>query len=156
MTITRTCLTASVILAENCTKGIHQLENKRSNLHKLLLLKLALSLEQTTSFAKLAFEIQLLEENQGCKPVFYAMICNAIRCFRSALTDTDIQVSRSYFKWCFCSLDSVHNLSTAGPSNWVANTERRANKENQFGVLILRILCWGTCWRPWVCNPETL
>ncbi|KAH0698254.1 hypothetical protein KY290_016160 [Solanum tuberosum] len=92
MTITRTCLTASVILAENCTKGIHQLENKRSNLHKLLLLKLALSLEQTTSFAKLAFEIQLLEENQGCKPVFYAMICNAIRCFRSALTDTDIQV----------------------------------------------------------------
>ncbi|KAK4346804.1 hypothetical protein RND71_033143 [Anisodus tanguticus] len=92
MTITRTCLTASVILAENCTKGIHQLENKRSNLHKLLLLKLALSLEQTTSFAKLAFEIQLLEENQGCKPIFYAMICNATRCFRSALTDSDIQV----------------------------------------------------------------
>ncbi|KAF3685530.1 putative T-complex protein 1 subunit zeta-like [Capsicum annuum] len=92
MTITRTGLTASVVLAENCTKGIHQLENKRSNLHKLLLLKLALSLEQTTSFAKLAFEIQLLEENQGCKPVFYAMICNATRCFRSALTDTDIQV----------------------------------------------------------------
>ncbi|XP_049385527.1 protein SWEETIE isoform X1 [Solanum stenotomum] len=92
MTITRTCLTASVILAENCTKGIHQLENKRSNLHKLLLLKLALSLEQTTSFAKLAFEIQLLEENQGCKPVFYGMICNATRCFRSALTDADIQV----------------------------------------------------------------
>uniref|UniRef100_A0A3Q7F8Z4 Uncharacterized protein n=1 Tax=Solanum lycopersicum TaxID=4081 RepID=A0A3Q7F8Z4_SOLLC len=92
MTITRTCLTTSVILAENCTKGIHQLENKRSNLHKLLLLKLALSLEQTTSFAKLAFEIQLLKENQGCKPVFYAMICNATRCFRSALTDPDIQV----------------------------------------------------------------
>ncbi|MCD7456258.1 hypothetical protein HAX54_031039 [Datura stramonium] len=92
MTITRTCLTASVILAENCTKGIHQLQNKRSNLHKLLLLKLALSLEQTTSFAKLAFEIQLLEENQGCKPVFYAMICNATRCFRSTLTDSDIQV----------------------------------------------------------------
>ncbi|KAM3285916.1 protein SWEETIE isoform X1 [Capsicum chacoense] len=92
MTITRTGLTASVVLAENCTKGIHQLENKRSNLHKLLLLKLSLSLEQTTSFAKLAFEIQLLEENQGCKPVFYAMICNATRCFRSALTDTDIQV----------------------------------------------------------------
>ncbi|KAF3679482.1 putative T-complex protein 1 subunit zeta-like [Capsicum annuum] len=92
MTITRTGLTASAVLAENCTKGIHQLENKRSNLHKLLLLKLALSLEQTTSFAKLAFEIQLLEENQGCKPVFYAMICNATRCFRSALTDTDIQV----------------------------------------------------------------
>ncbi|XP_060193029.1 protein SWEETIE [Lycium barbarum] len=92
MTITRTCLTASVILAENCTKGIHQLENKRSNLQKLLLLKLALSLEQTTSFAKLAFEIQLLEENQGCKPIFCAMICNATRCFRSALTDSDIQV----------------------------------------------------------------
>ncbi|CAN4083221.1 unnamed protein product [Withania somnifera] len=92
MTITRTCLTASVTLAENCTEGIHQLENKRSNLHKLLLLKLVLSLEQTTSFAKLAFDIQHLEENQGCKPVFYAMICNATRCFRSALTDSDVQV----------------------------------------------------------------
>lgn len=91
-------MTASVILAENCTNGIHQLENKGSNLHKLLLLKLALSLEQISSFAKLAFEIQLLEENQGCKPVFYAMICKATRCFRSALTDSDIQVSRFYFK----------------------------------------------------------
>ncbi|XP_075091342.1 protein SWEETIE [Nicotiana tabacum] len=92
-TIARTCLTASVIFAENCTKGIHQLEkNKSSHLHKLLLLKLALSLEQTTSFTKLAFEIQLLEENEGCKPILYVMICHATRCFRSALTNSDIQV----------------------------------------------------------------
>ncbi|OIT22627.1 PREDICTED: HEAT repeat-containing protein 5B [Nicotiana attenuata] len=91
-TIARTCLTASVIFAENCTKGIHQLENKSSNLHKLLLLKLALSLEQTTTFTKLAFDIQLLKENEGCKPILYAMICHATRCFRSALTDSDIQV----------------------------------------------------------------
>ncbi|XP_075105994.1 protein SWEETIE [Nicotiana tabacum] len=92
-TIARTCLAASVIFAENCTKGIHQLEkNKSSNLHKLLLLKLALSLEQTTSFTKLAFDIQLLEVNEGCKPILYAMICHATRCFRSALTDSDIQV----------------------------------------------------------------
>ncbi|CAK9150708.1 unnamed protein product [Ilex paraguariensis] len=91
-TTIRVCTNVIADLIKNCIRSIHQLEDKRSNLCKVLLRKLALSLEQISSFAKLAYELPRLGENQNSRPIFLAVLQLCTRCIQVVLTDYDIQV----------------------------------------------------------------
>ncbi|KAL0332487.1 UNVERIFIED_CONTAM: protein SWEETIE [Sesamum calycinum] len=92
LSITRACLNATVSLTNDCVQAIHQLENKRSRLHKMLLLKLAYSVEQFFSYATLAFVFEGPGENQESNPLLSRGLHLSIQCIESVLTDSDIQV----------------------------------------------------------------
>ncbi|KAM1332268.1 hypothetical protein ACFX2F_008459 [Malus domestica] len=87
-----TCLNVITDLTGDCIKSIHLQENKRSDLHILLQTKLAFSLEQTISFAKLGYEINYLEENRDGDSVYYTMFKYCTKCVQTVLTDSNIQV----------------------------------------------------------------
>ncbi|CAN6577655.1 unnamed protein product [Malus baccata var. baccata] len=87
-----TCLNVITDLTEDCIKSIHLQENKRSDLHILLQTKLAFSLEQTISFAKLGYEINYLEENRDGDSVYSTMFKYCTKCVQTVLTDSNIQV----------------------------------------------------------------
>nr|GMD55450.1 HEAT repeat-containing protein 5B isoform X2 [Ipomoea batatas] len=91
-TTTRACLSASASLIKDCIESIHQSENKKSNMLKLLLMKLAMSLEQTITLAKVSFEIEHHRENEEYKPILYTTLCHSTHCIRTALCDSEIQV----------------------------------------------------------------
>lgn len=93
VSITRACLNATASLANDCVQAIHHLENKRSNLRKVLLLKLAYSVEQFFSYATLAFVFEGPGESQERNPVLYRVLHLSIQCIRAVLTDSDIQVT---------------------------------------------------------------
>ncbi|KAK4393625.1 protein SWEETIE [Sesamum angolense] len=92
LSITRACLNATVSLTNDCVQAIHQLENKRSRLHKMLLLKLAYSVEQFFSYATLAFVFEGPGENQESNPLLSRGLHLSIQCIESVLTDSDIQI----------------------------------------------------------------
>ncbi|KAK4416508.1 protein SWEETIE [Sesamum alatum] len=92
VSITRACLNATFSLTNDCVQAIHQLENKRSSLHKMLLLKLAYSVEQFFSYATLAFVFEGPGENQENNPLLSRGLHLSIQCIESVLTDSDIQI----------------------------------------------------------------
>lgn len=93
--ITRACVDATASLTNDCIQAIHQLEGKRSNLRKMLLLKLAYSVEQIFEYAALLYTFEGPGENQEMNPVFYRILHRSIQSTRAMLTDPDIQVTIS-------------------------------------------------------------
>ncbi|XP_057950084.1 protein SWEETIE isoform X2 [Malania oleifera] len=91
-TIIGACLAVISSLTKNCIEGIHLLEKKRSDLSKLLQMKLAFFVEQTFSFAKLAYEIQPLGEHMDSNTIYYTIFKNCIVCIQTVLTDSSVQV----------------------------------------------------------------
>ncbi|XP_062009645.1 protein SWEETIE isoform X1 [Rosa rugosa] len=87
-----TCLNVITDLTKDCIKCIHMLENKRSDSHTLLQTKLAFSLEQTISFAKLGYEMDYLEDNTDGDSIYYGMFKYCTRCVQTVLTDSSLQV----------------------------------------------------------------
>eukprot|EP00257_Ricinus_communis_P015345 XP_015573232.1 protein SWEETIE isoform X1 [Ricinus communis] len=87
-----TCMNLVADLTEDCLKGIHFLENKRSDLRKLLQLKLAFSLEQTISLAKLACQIECFGETKSSSPICYTVFKCCTRYFHTVLSDSNVQV----------------------------------------------------------------
>ncbi|XP_047954484.1 protein SWEETIE [Salvia hispanica] len=92
VSITRASVEATVSLTNDCVQAIHQLEEKRSNLRKLLLLKLAYSVEQLFTYAALVCTFEGPGERQEMNPVFYRVLHRSIECTRAVLTDPDIQI----------------------------------------------------------------
>lgn len=90
--ITRACVDATASLTNNCIQEIHQLEEKRSNLRKVLLLKLAYSVEQLFTYAALVYTFEGPGESEETNPVFYRVLHLSIQCIQAVLTDPDIQV----------------------------------------------------------------
>ncbi|KAA8530559.1 hypothetical protein F0562_005268 [Nyssa sinensis] len=90
-TIIGACLNVLASVTNDCIGSIRQLENKRSRLCKLVQMKLAFSLEQTCSFAKLAYEIECHGEDQR-NPILFTMLQHCSKCIQTVLTDSDIQV----------------------------------------------------------------
>ncbi len=84
-------------LTTDCIKCIHLLENKRSDLRKLHQMKLAFSVEQTISFAKLVHETERLGASEGSDPIYFTLFKCCTECIRTLLTDSSIQVKRSLF-----------------------------------------------------------
>ncbi|KAK9272907.1 hypothetical protein L1049_003286 [Liquidambar formosana] len=60
-TILGACLNAIASLTKDCIEGIHLLENKKSDLHKLLQMKLAFSLEQTFYSRSWLMKVNVME-----------------------------------------------------------------------------------------------
>lgn len=89
-----TCLNVIANLTKDCIEGIHVLENKRSDLRKLLQMKLAFSVEQTISFAKLVHEIQCLGQSKDNRPIYFTPFMYCTECIRTLLIDVNIQVNR--------------------------------------------------------------
>ncbi|KAL8123865.1 hypothetical protein AgCh_011749 [Apium graveolens] len=91
-TIIGACIDLFINLTKDCIKSIHLVENKKSNSCKLLQMKLAFSLEQMTSFAKLAYEVESFGDNDESKPMLYTVLSNCTRCIQASLTDQEKQV----------------------------------------------------------------
>lgn len=72
---------------------MHLLDNKRLSSSKLLQMKLAFSLEQIFSFAKLAYEFECLEDNQKNKPILFTVLHYSAQFIQALLTDPVIQVN---------------------------------------------------------------
>ncbi|XP_050123637.1 protein SWEETIE-like isoform X1 [Malus sylvestris] len=87
-----TCLNVMTDLTEDCIKSIHLQENKRSDSHILLQRKLAFSIEQTISFAKLGYEMDYLDENRDGDSVYYPMFKYCTKCVQTVLSDSNVQV----------------------------------------------------------------
>lgn len=77
---------------KDCIKGIRQLENNRSDFWKLLQLKLAFSLEQIVSFAKLAYEIEFPEDEKDSNPIGFAVFKFCAECVKTVLRDSNTKV----------------------------------------------------------------
>ncbi|KAL6551851.1 hypothetical protein OROGR_008005 [Orobanche gracilis] len=93
VSITRACLNATVSLTNECIHAIHQLENKRPEARKMLLLKLAFSVELFFSHASLAFALHGPGENRERNPVLYRELHFSIQSIQALLTDSSIQSS---------------------------------------------------------------
>ncbi|GFQ05127.1 heat repeat-containing protein 5b [Phtheirospermum japonicum] len=89
---TRACLNATASLTNECVQAIHQLENKKSESRKMLLLKLAYSVELLFSYASLAFALEGPGENRESNPVLYRALHLSIQSIQSVLTDSNIQI----------------------------------------------------------------
>ncbi|XP_039034805.1 protein SWEETIE isoform X2 [Hibiscus syriacus] len=79
-------------LTKDCIEGIHLLHNKRSDLRKLLLLKLAFSIEQIVMLLKIMHEMQCLEGNKESDPVYFSVFKFCTDCMLAILTDSNLQV----------------------------------------------------------------
>ncbi|KAA3458387.1 HEAT repeat-containing protein 5B isoform X2 [Gossypium australe] len=79
-------------LTKDCIEGIHLLHNKRSDLRKLLLLKLAFSIEQIVLLPKIMHEIQCLEGNKDSDPIYFSVFKFCTDCMLTILTDSNLQV----------------------------------------------------------------
>lgn len=90
--ILRTCLNVITDLTKDCIKCIHLQGNKSSDLHILQQMKLAFSLEQIISFAKLGYEMDYLEENTDGDLVYYTMFKYGTKCVQTVLSDSNRQV----------------------------------------------------------------
>ncbi|CAH9132426.1 unnamed protein product [Cuscuta epithymum] len=88
----RACVSASASLLTDCIESIHQSQNTKLNMLKLLFMKLAMSLEQSISLAKVAFDVQCHGEKRESKPVLYTILCHSTQCFRTVLNDSEMQV----------------------------------------------------------------
>lgn len=90
--ILRTCLNVITDLTKDCIKCIHLQENKSSDLHILQQTKLAFSLQQIISFAKLGYEMDYLEDNTDGDLVYYTMFKYCTKRVQTVLSDSNKQV----------------------------------------------------------------
>ncbi|XVF71655.1 hypothetical protein PTKIN_Ptkin12aG0057000 [Pterospermum kingtungense] len=79
-------------LTKDCIEGIHLLHDKRSDLRKQLLLKLAFSIEQIVMLPKIVHEIQCLKGNRDSDPVYFSIFKFCTDCLQTILTDSNLQV----------------------------------------------------------------
>ncbi|KAK2663047.1 hypothetical protein Ddye_001621 [Dipteronia dyeriana] len=86
------CLNAIADLTKDFTIGIHQSENNRSNTGKLTQLKLAFSVEQNVSLAKLAYEIEFPGDCKERNPIGFEVFKFCTENIHSVLTDSNVQV----------------------------------------------------------------
>ncbi|KAM7524202.1 hypothetical protein LguiA_014104 [Lonicera macranthoides] len=91
-TIVGACLDVVARLGKDCIRSMYLLDNKRLSSSKLLQMKLAFSLEQIFSFAKLAYEFECLEDNQENKPILFTVLHYSAQFIQALLTDPVIQV----------------------------------------------------------------
>ncbi|XVF20554.1 hypothetical protein REPUB_Repub12eG0010500 [Reevesia pubescens] len=91
-TIFCTSLNEIAGLTKDCIAGIHLLHNKRSELRKLLLLKLAFCIEQIIMFPNIMHEIQCLEGCKDSDPVYFSVIKFCTNSMQTILTDSNLQV----------------------------------------------------------------
>ncbi|KAJ0042851.1 hypothetical protein Pint_18792 [Pistacia integerrima] len=91
-TVFGACLNVIADLMKDCIKGIHLLENNRSDFWKLLQLKLAFSLEQTVSIAKLAYETEFPGDEKDSNPIGFAVFKFCTECVETVLTDSNAKV----------------------------------------------------------------
>ncbi|KAL8161118.1 hypothetical protein V2J09_012607 [Rumex salicifolius] len=78
-------------LTTECVEAIHLLENKKSNLRRLMNTKLAFCLEQTLNFASLAYKIIVLQR-KSVDSISMATFADCVKCFDRVLMDESIQV----------------------------------------------------------------
>ncbi|XP_059670574.1 protein SWEETIE [Cornus florida] len=91
-TIIGGCLDVLASLASDCINSIHLLKDRRSDSCQLLQMKLAFSLEQISSIARLAYEVECLGEDQKSHPILFTVLQHCTKCIQTVLTDSDIQV----------------------------------------------------------------
>jgi hypothetical protein len=88
-----TCLNVIADLIKDCIKGIHLLENKRSDLLKLLQLKLSFSIEQMMLFAKLVYESVYGRQAEDSNTICLAVLKYCSKYIQTVLKDSNVQVS---------------------------------------------------------------
>ncbi|KAK7269008.1 hypothetical protein RIF29_21723 [Crotalaria pallida] len=86
------CLSMVAALTKDCIEGIHLQGVKSFNQRKLLQKKLAFSLEQHISMAKLALEIECVEEGNERNSIYVSALSYCIRCIQTVLSDSNMQV----------------------------------------------------------------
>lgn len=94
----------TVLLSQYCIKSIHDLENKKGDLWKVLLIKLAFYLDETVSLARLAHEAQLCGQNKDDNKFFCTIFMHCIKCFQMTLSDSNKQVIAYMSKLVICFL----------------------------------------------------
>ncbi|KAJ4850066.1 hypothetical protein Tsubulata_019358 [Turnera subulata] len=92
MAIFGSCLSSISDLSKGCIKGIHLLDNKRSNLRHLLQLKLSFCLEEILSFAKLAYEFECTQESKSHNSICLTILKYCSKCVHIILSDSHLQV----------------------------------------------------------------
>ncbi|KAK3425934.1 hypothetical protein EUGRSUZ_F02484 [Eucalyptus grandis] len=85
-----TTLNVIIGLTKDCIKGIHLLDNKKSDSRKLIQTKLAFSFEQTLLLAKLAH--QCLAQRTDGNLQHFTLLKHCTECIRNVLGDTNMQV----------------------------------------------------------------
>ncbi|XP_026407842.1 protein SWEETIE-like isoform X1 [Papaver somniferum] len=94
-TVFEAWLLVIINLSQDCTKGIHMQENKKTKICKSLQMKLAFCLEQAFSIAKLVHETQLLVENEDINKLLFSVYKCCCKCLQRTLTDSSTQVQIS-------------------------------------------------------------
>lgn len=79
-------------MTRDCLEAIHLVEKKRSDLCKMLQMKLAFALEEIYLFSKQAYEIVYLGENEDSNS-YFTLLKHSTECFETVLTDFDVQVT---------------------------------------------------------------
>ncbi|KAF8023726.1 hypothetical protein BT93_F1038 [Corymbia citriodora subsp. variegata] len=85
-----TTLNVIIGLIKDCIKGLHLLDNKKSDSRKLIQRKLAFSFEQTILLAKLAHQC-LVQRTDG-NLLHFSLLKHCTECIRNVLGDTNMQV----------------------------------------------------------------
>lgn len=99
-------------------------------------MKLACSLEHIASFAKMAYEIESLGENQEKKPMLFTVLRNCTQCIQAALTDLDIQVmnfNASYIFWTYRLKLHAYircEIVVVGSIDWFASAKKHLTARN--------------------------
>ncbi|XP_051126760.1 protein SWEETIE isoform X2 [Andrographis paniculata] len=92
VSVTRSSLHATATLTSDCVREIHLLENKRTDMHKMLLLKLACSVEQLFSYTALAFDFTMPYECKEHNPILSRLLHLGIQSIRNILSDSNMQI----------------------------------------------------------------
>lgn len=90
-----TCLSVVASLTKDCIEGFHLQEVKSFNKQKLIHTKLAFSLEQIISIAKLSLDSKYVECEASISIRVSALRC-CLRCIQAVISDSNMQVSEYY------------------------------------------------------------
>lgn len=93
------CQNFSSDFAKDCIEAIHLLENRRSNMRRLLYAKLAFCLEKNLSFADLVCKMELCPDKKSFKNV--ATFVGCTRSVQIVIMDANVQV-REYIVSMHC------------------------------------------------------
>ncbi|KAK7295809.1 hypothetical protein RJT34_18721 [Clitoria ternatea] len=86
------CLSVVAALTKDCIQGFHLKEVKNFDQCKLIHNKLAFSLEQTISIAKLALESKYAADCEATNSICVSSLRYCIRCIQTVLSDSNMQV----------------------------------------------------------------
>lgn len=153
-----TCLNLIADLTKDCIKGIHLVENKRSDLRKLLQLKLSFSLEQTMSLAKLACQFKCPGETKSRSPFSFTVLKYCNKYVQTVLSDLNLQVSWSTCvsqgfvlgTWSLIIYQPLKDIwiNFTGSSNWIASSQNHITEVHRQGRHYFpHILLWRACYR---------